>query len=119
MFILKTIFWLSLVVLVLPTDASQQQEFGRKARAAVYHIATFCDRNARACETGSHYWQIFKNKADYGLQLAFDLIVQRPELRDADSGRTRRNAAGRYDRGNLRSNDLVPAWRGTPPDRGL
>ena len=113
MFILRTVFWLSLVVLILPTDAQQQQELGRKARAAVYQVTTFCDRNPKSCETGYRYWQIFKEKADYGMQLAINLILERSEDSNAPSNWSRSRTNMQSSRDTLRQSDLVPPWR--PP----
>jgi hypothetical protein len=36
-------------------------------------IATFCDRNSSACERGSAYWAVFKQKLEFGARLAYDM----------------------------------------------
>ena len=109
MFILRTVFWLSLVVLILPTDARQQEMMTTRVVSSVQHLSTFCDRNIKTCETGARYWGIFRQKADYGLQLALSLIAK--QFSGADDDTT--SPLQRSSTGTLRPTDLAPAWRGT------
>lgn len=73
MFLIRLAFWLSLLVLVLPTDPRQQEKLVAATSQTVHRIATFCDRNAAICERGGEYWALFKQKLEFGAQLAFDL----------------------------------------------
>ncbi len=109
MFILRAVFWLSLLVLVLPTDARQQQALTSKIMSSVTHISTFCDRNAKACETGARYWGVFRQKADYGFQLAAKLISEQITGERAPSPSAYQSPSNNT----LRRNDLAPQWRGT------
>lgn len=131
MFILRTLFWLSLVVLVLPTDAGQQERFGKNLNAARQYAFSFCDRNAATCETGARYWQLFKKKADYGLQLAIGLIIGAPESSEepAEMAAARNARPSRHldypqrrslmpSRDTLRRDDRAAPWRGPYTSRG-
>ena len=108
MFILRTAFWLSLVVLVLPTDARQQEALSAKIMSSVNRVATFCDRNQKTCETGARYWAVFRQKADYGVQLAIGLISEQLRGGSDDHAATAQRSSG----GTLRQDDLAPRWRG-------
>ena len=123
MFMIRTVFWLSLVVLILPTDERQQERLTARIADTVGHAATFCERNQRACENAAHYWELFRQKADYGVQLAYGLIAR--QFGAADNRHDRRGVA--YERtyphppisGTLRPADLAPAWRGKPSDSDI
>ena len=109
MFIVRTVFWLSLVVLILPTDARQQQQLTSKLVSTVHHMSSFCDRNASACETGARYWDLFTQKADYGFQLAVSVISNQFGGNTAPMN----NGDGKgASAGTLQPQDLAPAWRG-------
>ena len=108
MFIVRTVFWLSLVVLILPTDARQQELMTSKVISTVQHITTFCDRNEKICENGAHYWGVFRQKADYGFQLAISLVTERLSGEETDSKATLQRSSN----STLRPADLSPAWRG-------
>ncbi len=115
MFILRTAFWLSLAVLVLPTDARQQQALTSKIMDTVHHVSTFCDRNEKACKTGTRYWGVFRQKADYGFQLAVKLISEQLSGPRADVDAAYQRPAS----STLRSDDLTPQWRGKKAQSGI
>ena len=52
MFLIRSAFWLMIIVLLLPTDEGQQSEVYGTAEAAVKDVANFCDRNPETCTTG-------------------------------------------------------------------
>ena len=52
LFLLRTAFWLMIIVLLLPTDERQRSEVYGTAQAAVHDLATFCDRNPETCAKG-------------------------------------------------------------------
>lgn len=108
MFIIRTAFWLSLVVLLLPTDARQQERLYQSASAAVQHAATFCDRNKDLCEKGSEHWATFRRKLDFGVRMAMDIASERL----LGTGRTRESVPVQPTSGSLSQEDLQPAWRG-------
>jgi len=77
MFLFRILFWLGLAVLLLPTDENQQAKLSETASATVERIATFCDRNSKACAAGAEFWSTFLKKAEFGARVAADLITSR------------------------------------------
>jgi len=124
MFLIRTAFWVGLVVLLLPSDAHDQARLYATAAATVERISTFCDRNPRACTMGAELWAEFVKKAEFGGRMAVDLISgPRPQTEEAGAaedptnvGRARRLPTTQ--RGTLRPEDLAPPWRGQPLPRG-
>jgi hypothetical protein len=84
MSILRLAFWLGLIVLLLPTDAQQQERFSSFARSALERISTFCDRNGKTCTVGGDVWSTVMKKAEFGIRLVGDLLGagarQTPEM---------------------------------------
>jgi hypothetical protein len=107
MFLFRTLFWLSLVVLVLPTDAQQQARLSDTVTGAVHHVATFCDRQPATCRRGAEHWAVFRQKLEFGVRMAIDAASQRFEGQAAaPPARPVQPASG-----TLRPDDLAPAWR--------
>lgn len=85
MFLLRTIFWLSVVVLLLPADepnktspedvaappAVSAVEAIEAARYTVHDLTGFCDRNPDVCRTGGKALEQFKEKAKHGARLIY------------------------------------------------
>ena len=79
-----------LVVLLLPSDEGQQQRLYHNAAYAVERATTFCDRNARTCETANSAWGVFVRKLEFGAKLVYDMATtaareddQQPRLEPA------------------------------------
>jgi hypothetical protein len=104
MFLLRTAFWLTVVVFLLPADP-QTGEAPRvgalQALAAVHATATdlsgFCVRNPDVCATGSATFEILSEK----LRSGFRLFQSAFDARAADGPRD-----------SLTGDDLVTPWRG-------
>ena len=77
MFLIRIAFWVALIALLLPTDLRQQEKLMSAATEAAWRAATFCERNATACERGAQYWAVFKQKLDFGARLAYDIASER------------------------------------------
>ena len=77
MFLIRTAFWLALIVLLLPSDKERQARLYKTATEAVYSAATFCDRNAALCEQGGKHWSVFRTKLEFGAKLVFDVASER------------------------------------------
>jgi hypothetical protein len=109
-FLFRTVFWLGVVVLLLPGDPNSGTDAPRVSamqallatRSAIADFSTFCDRNPQACATGSTAVQVFASKVRYGAELLSGYLSHSPE----------------GDRGTLKSEDLQPAWRGQPATSG-
>ncbi len=76
MFIIKCLFWLSVVVLLLPAAPGDNGSFGEispfealgAAATAVRDVSGFCGRNPKACETGGKAAVALGHKAKYQVQ---------------------------------------------------
>ena len=114
MSLIKTAFWLGLVVLILPTDQQQQARLMTTASAAVERVTTFCNRNVSTCATGAQVWATFVKKAEFGFHMSMDLISKRGEHRDGNAPAAIKvhTQPVAPQRGTLKPGDLQPAWRG-------
>ncbi len=85
MFLIRSAFWLSLVILLIPadqkTDAGDQagqpisayEAYGA-AQSAISDFAGFCARQPEACDTGGAALATFGNKARHGARLLYEFL---------------------------------------------
>jgi hypothetical protein len=85
LFLIRTAFWLMIIVLLLPTDQQQRSEVYGTAQAAVHDVATFCDRNPETCARGKDAFSVFVQKAQFGARMLMDLINDRTETGEQES----------------------------------
>jgi hypothetical protein len=72
-FLLKTAFWVGLVLLILPIDRQaagisngpSTLDTMSAVRTVVSDVRGFCDRNASACDTGAATLTVLRQKAVY------------------------------------------------------
>lgn len=74
MFLIRTAFWLMILVLLLPTDEQQQNRIYGTAQAAVNDVVGFCDRNPQTCATSQEAFAVLVQKAQYGAQMVMALV---------------------------------------------
>jgi hypothetical protein len=123
-FLLRVAFWLSVVVILLPSAPTSKTEPGRPqigatealgaARAAVDDARGFCDRQPDACVTGSQALHTFGQKAQQGAKLLYEFLSDRFADAPAATPRKDREETGsiaRPGRHTLTSEDVEPAWR--------
>lgn len=116
MFLLRTAFWLSVVIFLIPVDHTAQQqaqtasvqpigalEAASAAQETLSDMSGFCGRNPTACEIGGRIATTFMLKAQTGARMVYDFI---------DSSLADKAAATDINHGTLTSTDLSPAWRG-------
>lgn len=132
-FLLRTAFWLTLVLALLPTGSTQPSKPGPQvgaieavtaAGAAVSDMSGFCDRQAEACEVGAQTAIVIGQRAQAGAKMVYEFISEQmnkgetgsvPERKDAGKAITvsvplpQPNPRGSH--GTLRPMDLGPAWR--------
>ncbi len=92
MFLLRTFFWLGIVVMILPTGKPSNDVTGATvtgvsatdatafdtdsaldaAAAAIGDLSSFCTRNPGACETGAAAAEAFKEKAKAAVRMIYD-----------------------------------------------
>ena len=77
MFLLRTIFWLVVLVLLLPTNEQQQSQVYGTAQAAVKDVSGFCERNPTVCTTGKDAFDVFVHKARFGAEMLMSFVKGR------------------------------------------
>ncbi|MDX2158672.1 MAG: hypothetical protein SFW09_19395 [Hyphomicrobiaceae bacterium] len=112
MFLIRSAFWLALLVAILPSDPREQARLYQTASQALHHAATFCDRNGSLCQEAEVHFAAFKVKLAVGARMAADLVNERltgssPRLAVPSDGPL--PAAD-----TLSPADRLPAWRGGP-----
>lgn len=113
MFLLRSAFWLTIVILLIPADP-QSGEAPRvtvvnalmAAQATLADLGGFCDRNPDVCITGSAAIDVFTEKAGNGVEMIYQYF--------GETGGGPEDAEG--DRGTLTTDDLVLPWQGDVPD---
>jgi hypothetical protein len=79
MFLLRTAFWLSVVVILLPADPETGGEAPRvtafqalsAAQSAAHDVSQFCVRNPDVCDTGGTAFHVFADKVRYGTRMIY------------------------------------------------
>jgi hypothetical protein len=75
-FLLRTVFWLTVIILLLPSDPDAGPEAPQVTlvdaldaiRATITDLSQFCLRNPELCETGETVIQVVADKARYGIE---------------------------------------------------
>jgi Family of unknown function (DUF5330) len=76
LFLIRTAFWLLVIIVLLPTDGKQQSQVYGTAQAAVQDVAGFCDRNPETCATGKDAFDVLVTKAQFGASMLMDFVKQ-------------------------------------------
>lgn len=128
-FLLRTAFWLGLVLVLLPSGGSQPLPKAHvsagdalgAARAAMSDLQQFCQRQPNACEVGSQTATTLGQRAQLGAKMLYEFLQQHFGAEEngvgttgavASSARPGTPPTGSQD--TLRPADLAPAWRGPP-----
>lgn len=123
MFLIRTAFWLALVILLLPANEGQQRQIFGAAEAAIKDLGTFCVRNPEVCERSKSAFQDFGEKAQDGAKALMDLIEESANgsvERQAQSSNPFRHSVFQRDtRGTLTNDDLEPSWLGAARRSGV
>jgi Family of unknown function (DUF5330) len=86
MFLIRTVFWLIILVLLLPTNAQQQSEVYGTAQAAVKDVSGFCERNPSVCATGKDAFAVFMQKARFGAEMLMSFVKGKTAFAGSDAG---------------------------------
>lgn len=86
LFLIRTAFWLMIIVLLLPTDERQRSEVYGTAQATVNDVVTFCDRNPETCAKGKDAFGVLVQKAQFGARMLIDMINGRPSTEAGEGG---------------------------------
>jgi hypothetical protein len=134
-FLLRMAFWLSIVLILLPTGTSQPVPANSvgatdaisAASATVGDLRQFCTRQPDACTVGSHVATELGYKAQAGAKMLYQFLTDSMATKDGgattgtathfgktdlDKPATDQAAFNRASQNTLNSTDLAPAWRG-------
>jgi uncharacterized protein DUF5330 len=126
MFLLRAAFWLSVVVILLPTPAAEKQAADKvgatqaitAASAAVSDMGQFCARQPEACAVGSQALTQFGHKAQASAKWLYELLSEKLGSDHTASAEPRKTPASATDsQHTLTPADAEPAWRGPQPRR--
>jgi hypothetical protein len=76
LFLIRTAFWLVIIILLLPTDSQQRSQVYGTAQATVQDVATFCDRNPKTCVTGRDAFAVLVSKAQFGASILMGFVKE-------------------------------------------
>jgi hypothetical protein len=119
-FLLRTAFWLSVVIVLLPTPDSMKTPDGvgaakavSAASATMSDMGQFCTRQPEACEVGSQALTQFGHKAQASAKWVYDFLTEK--LGD-NAVAARQPAAAPIgvdgSQNTLTASDTAPAFRG-------
>src|SRR5229473_3424351 len=108
MFLVRSAFWLSVVVLFLPNDPDNEAprvtlfQALDAGPAAVSDMSQLCDRNPDVCATGGAALDVIVDKARHGLKMLGQHFSKAPEAASKDLDL----------RGTLTDADILQPWHG-------
>lgn len=128
-FLIRMAFWLSVVLVLLPSGGGAKQtasapraEIGAieavsVASATVSDMRQFCTRQPEACALGSQAAVAFGQRAQAGAKMVYELINEHATARDTGAMATKGakpavTLAAKSSQNTLTALDLAPAWRG-------
>jgi hypothetical protein len=126
MFLLRTAFWLAVVLALLPSfgpKASAPAASGVEATEAVTAASEtlgdmigFCSRQPNACATGVHLASAIGQRAQAGAKMLYGMVgeqLAKTEGAAEDGAPANASAADvKVSQNTLTPADLMPAWRG-------
>jgi hypothetical protein len=125
MFLLRTAFWLAVVLALLPSfgpKASAPAATGVEATEAVTAASEtlgdmigFCSRQPNACAAGVHLASAIGQRAQAGAKMLYGMVGERfAKTEGVEDGASATASAVdvKVSQNTLTSADLMPAWRG-------
>jgi hypothetical protein len=122
-FLIRAAFWLSIVIILLPTSSQQPTptietaEAMSAASAVVSDMRKLCERQPEVCNVGSQAAVAFGYKAQAGAKMLYEFLSDAlaPTETGSVSGSVRKREVNGDSQDTLSPTDLAPAWRGSPP----
>jgi len=120
-FLIRTAFWLSIVVMLLPTPESAkvpEANFSTgqaisAASATVSDMGQFCSRQPQACEVGSSMLSYLGHKAVASAKWAYEAMTSKSESGPTALAKTQPRVIDIDGSQNtLTASDTAPGWRG-------
>lgn len=127
MFLIRTAFWLTVVIFLIPVDEEAVRaeatftsadpietfEAVSAATATLQDVGGFCTRNPDVCEIGGRIAETFALKARTGALMLYSYLDE--QLAEPAPRQNLAAPGG----GTLTEADLEPAWRGPAPERSI
>ena len=129
-FLIRMAFWLSLVLILLPSGGAPRpaptSDVGASdalsaASATVHDLRGFCGREPDACAVGSQLATTLGYRAQAGAKMLYDLLTEALAPRENSSvagsegpSGLQRSSLQHASQDTLTPSDLNPAWRGPP-----
>jgi hypothetical protein len=123
-FLFRMGFWLSIVLILLPSGASQPGAAGNQvgageaisaASATVSDLRQFCGRQPEACSVGSQVATGIGYKAQAGAKMLYELLSKKLAPHETGSVANAAAKAETASQNTLTPADLAPTWRGPQP----
>lgn len=126
-FLLRLIFWVGLVLVLLPrdktSDSDKTPQIGASeavsaATAAVSDMSQFCKRQPTACEVGGQAATVIGHRAQAGAKKLYQIITdKRPPDHTGSIGGMENGDAAQADiaRDTLTPDDMQIEWQGAAP----
>jgi hypothetical protein len=128
-FLLRMAFWLGLVLVLLPSGASQRPQGSQvaaseaisAASATVGDLRQFCARQPDACTVGSHVASQLGSRAQAGAKMLYEFVTENLKRQEAGGdnagrdGKSDRALADKDSQNTLTPADLATPWRGPAP----
>ena len=124
MFLIRTAFWLTLIILLLPTNEQDQSKIYGTAEAALKDMRSFCVRNPGVCEKSGDAFEVFAQKAEFGARMLMDFVSDvasdDPVETAATQNDRKQSSFFRSDsRNTLTDDDVQPSWSGPSANSGI
>ena len=118
-FLIRAAFWISIVIVLLPTpESAKVPEAGigaaqavTAASATVSDMGQFCTRQPEACQVGSQALTYFGHKAQASAKWVYEKFTSKTE--QAGPATPAKALAEGDSQNTLTQADTAPAWRGT------
>ena len=127
-FLLRVAFWLSIVVMLLPTGTLPKDDKGPEigaadalgaAAAAVSDMRQFCSRQPEACTVGAQAAHAFGQKAQASATMVYEFFTEKVAKNAGETAVGGQPAAAAQKeaapQGTLSASDRAPPWRGPVP----
>jgi Family of unknown function (DUF5330) len=125
MFLLRTAFWLSVALALLPSFVSKQAatlpvEVGATdamtaASATVADLSGFCERRPDACAAGAQLATVFGQRAQAGAKIVYEFVGDKLAKTEQAGPAVEAPEAVKASQNTLTATDMAPAWRGAHP----
>ncbi|CAN0524291.1 unnamed protein product, partial [Scytosiphon promiscuus] len=74
MFLIRTFFWVSLVILLLPVGEKNSSNLIGATKYAFSDMGQFCTRNVDICNISHEAWESLKYKTVYGVKVMISSV---------------------------------------------